>query len=322
MRRTTKRDMLLALATATLPALAAAQSPWPDGPVRILTPSPPGGSVDAVARVLADGLGRRYGEAWFVENRPGADGVVAAEAFVLSRPGSTLFFSAAGIYTAAPLMFAPLPYDTLTELIPIMAPVTDFVGFVVRPDAPATTLPDFLLRAKAMPGQLTWATAPGAYLVLNAYFRANGIDVTYVSYRALTTMLPDVMAGRLDIAYLPLTPSLPLIRDGRLRLLAVTNAERAAAVPDVPTVRELGFPSLELEGFPGMFGWKGMPGELRDEIAAHMCDIVAEPAVAQKLLGIGLSPRRSTPARFEADLRRVGALYAEAARRYGVRPPD
>ncbi|WP_198369724.1 Bug family tripartite tricarboxylate transporter substrate binding protein [Roseomonas rosulenta] len=287
MRRTTKRGVLLAAATATLPALASAQSPWPGGPVRILTPSPPGGSVDAVARVLATGLGRRYGDAWFVENRPGADGVVAAEAFVLSRPGSTLLFSAAGIYTAAPLMFAPLPYDTLTELIPITAPVTDFVGFVVLPDAPATRLPDFLLRAKAMPRQVTWATAPGAYLLLSAYFRANGIDVTYVSYRALTTMLPDVMAGRLDIAYLPLTPSLPLTCDRRLRLLAVTNAERAAAVPDVPIGRELAFPELELEGFPGMFGWKGMPSARRDEIAAHMCDIVADPAVAQKLLGMG-----------------------------------
>ncbi|GGJ43829.1 Bug family tripartite tricarboxylate transporter substrate binding protein [Neoroseomonas lacus] len=322
MNRTTKRDLVMILATVAAPAVASEQSSWPEGPVRILTPSPPGGSVDLVARLLANGLCRRYGQDWIVENRPGADGVVAAQAFVLSRPGSTLLFSAAGIYMAAPLMFAPLPYDTATELVPIAAPVTDFVGFFVRSDTPATSLGDFLSRAKAMPRQFTWATAPGAYLMLNAFFRANGIDIIYVGYRALTAMLPDVAMGRLDMAYLPLAPSLSMVRDGRLRLLAVSNAERAAAMPDVPTARELGFPTLELESFPGLFGWKGMPMVLRDEIAAYMRDIIAEPAVTERLLAIGLVPRPSTRARFEADLRHVGALYAEAARRYGARPSD
>lgn len=323
MSRTTKRDLIMFLAAAAAaPALASEQSSWPDGPVRILTPSPPGGSVDLVARLLADGLSRRYGQDWIVENRPGADGVVAAEAFVLSQPGSSLLFSAAGIYMAAPLMYAPLPYDTATELVPIAAPVTDFVGFFVRSGAPLTSLGDFFSRAKAMPQQFTWATAPGAYLMLNAFFRNNEIDIIYVGYRALTAMLPDLAMGRLDMAYLPLAPSLPLVRDGRLRLLAVSNAERAVAAPDVPTVRELGFPALELESFPGLFGWKGMPMALRDEIAAYMRDIIAEPAITERLLAVGLVPRLSTRARFEADLRHVGALYAEAARRYGARPSD
>jgi tripartite-type tricarboxylate transporter receptor subunit TctC len=277
--------------------------------------------VDATARLLADGLGRRYNGAWYVENRPGADGVVAAQAFVLSQPGSALLFSASGIYTAVPLMFSPLAYDTKSDLVPIGTPVTDFIGFFVPQDGPATTLPAFLSVARERPRHLTWAAA-GAYLVLNAYFRESGIELTYVSYAALTGMLSDVAGGRLDLAYLPLAPSLPLVRAGRLRLLAVSNPGRSPAAPDVPTVRELGLPGLEFESFPGLFGWRGMPEALRDEIAAHMRDIVASAAVAERLASIGLAHRLSTPASFEADLRRMEGLYAEAARRYGVRPSD
>jgi tripartite-type tricarboxylate transporter receptor subunit TctC len=321
MRLTSRRGLMGVAAVLAAPKRLAAQSAWPDRTVRIITPSPPGSSVDATARLLVEGLGRRYGGTWYVENRPGADGVVAAQAFVLSPPGSALLFSASGIYTAVPLMFSPLPYDTKAELVPIGTPVTDFIGFFVPQDGPAATLSGFLDLARERPRRLTWAAA-GAWLVINAYLRANGIELTYVSYAALTGMLADVAGRRLDLAYLPLAPSLPLVRSGRLRLLAVSSAGRAPAAPDVPTVRELGLPELEFESFPGLFGWRGMPGALREELASHMRDIVADAAVAERLAGIGLTPRLSTPASFEADLRDVEGRYAEAARRYGVRPPD
>lgn len=322
MKQVTRRILLatplLAGATSTL----RAQPSWPDQPVRIMTPSPPGSSVDAAARILADGLGRRYGQSFVVDNRPGADGVVAAEAFVRSRPGSTLLFAAAGLYTAAPLMFAPLPYDTAADLVPVASAVTDFLGFIVPPARGDDSLAAMLARAKANPGRMTWAAAPGAYLMVNAFLRSQGIEITYVNYRALTAMLPDIATGRLDMAYVPLTPTMPLVREGRVRLLAVSNATRSQAAPDVPTTAEAGFPDFELEGFPGLFGWRGMPLPLREEIAAHVRAIIAEPAAVERFATLGLAPRPSTPASFEADLRRVGAVYAEAARRFGAKPAD
>ncbi|MBL6456614.1 tripartite tricarboxylate transporter substrate binding protein [Belnapia sp. T6] len=317
------RRGLLASPVLLVPASQGhATGRWPDQPIRILTPSPPGSSVDAAARVVADGLARRYEQSFVVDNRPGADGVVAADAFAKSRPGSTLLFCASGLYTAAPLMFAPLPYDTEAELLPIASAVTDFLGFVVPPGALATTFDAVIARARGNPGWMSWAAAPGAYLVINAFFRAAGIEASYVNYRALTAMLPDVAMGRLDLAYVPLTPTMPLVRDGKLRLLAVSNATRAPVAPDIPTVREAGFPDLENEGFPGLFGWKGMPMALREQVAAHMRAIVGDPAAIERFGSLGLAPRPATPASFTADLQRVTRRYTEAARRYGAKPVD
>lgn len=318
---TGRRLLPLLLITPATPGRASQLAAWPARPTRILTPSPPGSSVDAVARLLADGFGRRCGGTWFVENRVGAEGVVAAQAFVRSPPGSALLFSASGIYTAAPLMFSPLPYDTKTELVPIGAPVTDFIGFFAPRNAPTTTLSSFFTHAREKPSQLTWAAA-GAFLLLNAYFRSSGLQINYVGYPSLTGILSDVAAGRLDLAYLPLAPSLPLVQDGQLRLLAVSNPERAPAAIDTPTVRELGFPDLEFESFPTLFGWREMPAQLRQEVAAHMHGIISEPPVSERLRSLGMVPRPSTTASFEADLRRTESMYAEAARRYGVRPSE
>lgn len=318
-----RRALLAAPALLAMPATGLAQpAAWPAQAVRIVTPSPPGSSVDVVARVIADGLSRRHGQPFVVDNRPGADGVIAADNFAKSRAGSALLFAAAGLYTAAPLMFAPLPYDTAAELIPIGAAVTDFLGFVVSPQAVARSLQDLLALVREQPGRLSWAAAPGAYLFINAFLRSRDLAMNYVNYRALTAMLPDVATGLLDLAYVPLTPAMPLVNEGKLRLLAVSNSERSAAAPGVPTVREIGLSALEVDGFPGLFGWRGIRDALRDRLSQELAEIVHEPAAVERFARIGLAPRGHAAARFAADLATYAARYAEAARLYGARPAD
>ena len=320
----TRRSLLAATGATALSGRLHAQtrSDWPVQPVRIVTPSPPGSSVDVVARILAEGLARRYSQPFLVDNRAGADGVIAADNFAKSRPGTALLFSAAGLYTAAPLMFAPLPYNTTEELIPISSAATDFLGFIVPPASPARSLTELLELARRRPGQMSWAAAPGAYLFINAALRGDGLDMNYVNYRALTGMLPDVSTGRLDVAYVPLTPTMPLVQERKLTLLAVSNTMRSPAAPDVPTAREIGLPQLEMDGFPGLFGWRGITEELRNQLAGQVREIVQESSAVERFQKIGLAPRGSTSAEFSEELTRVARRYGEAARLYGAKPVE
>jgi tripartite-type tricarboxylate transporter receptor subunit TctC len=319
------RRALLSLPVAlAMPGVLRAQGrpDWPTQPIRVVTPSPPGSSVDVTARVVAEGLTRRYPQPFVVDNRAGADGIIAGDNFTKSRPGTALLFAAAGLYTAAPLMFAPLPYNTSEELIPISSAATDFLGFIVPPTSPVQSLRELFELARQRPGAMTWAAAPGAYLFINAALRGDGLDMSYVNYRALTSMLPDVSTGRLDVAYVPLTPTMPLVQERKLTLLAVSNTIRSPAAPDVPTAREIGLPQLEMDGFPGLFGWRGMPRDLRDQLASHVREIVHESSSVERFQRIGLAPRGSTAAEFTEELTRVALRYGEAARLYGAKPVE
>lgn len=315
-------------ATLALPALlvgqgALAQANWPTQPVRIISAGTPGGSTDVMGRLLAEALSARLGRPMPVEARPGAQGVVAIQAFVQAPAGSALFLTHAGAITTTPLIMPNLPYDTWADLVPIAPIATDFLAYAVHSRFPATTMAEFFARVRANPGRHSWCSAPGAtYLLTNAQFMRDRLDATFVNYSTTTAATTDTAEGRVDMAVMPLTTNiLPFLRDGKLRVLAVTNAVRSPAAPDVPTVREAGFPDLEVEGFPGILGWRGMPEALRTRLSGLIQEIIQEPAMKARLADFGMIPRPSTPESFARDLRSLYDRLAEIARLYGAQPP-
>jgi tripartite-type tricarboxylate transporter receptor subunit TctC len=292
-------------------------------PTRLIVPASAGSAPDVAARLLAEGLSRRRGHPVAVENRAGADGVLGAEAFAQARPGEALFFSFSGPATIAALMQARLPYDPEADLVPVHATVTDFLGLFVAPTLPVQSVAEFVEHVRARPGTLNWWGAPGGpELNFRNFLRqAGGLDMAFVAYRGSPPALLDLANGRIHATLSPLAPALPLAREGRIRLLAVTNRTRAKAAPEAPTVVEAEAPALEMEGLLGLYGWRGIPEATRAELAAQAQEALADPGVAERLLTAGMEPRGpGSPAAFAAELAGFRTRWAALAREFGIRP--
>ena len=301
-----------------IPGLALA---WPERVVRLVTPTAAGGGSDAVARTLAEALGKRWNRAVVVDNRPGADGLIAIEAFLNARDGHTLLFSFSGVATVNMLLHDKLPYDPMRDLLPISPAVRDFVGVVAAPSAHIESLRDLVTVARAKPGALNYTTVPsGPYLAFLALQKRAGIELSFIAYRNPLGALPDLVEGRIQIAVLPLSPILGHVKAGSLKLLAVTNHQRAPAVPDVPTVAEAGYPDAAFDGILGLFAPKDMPSERRERLAREVRSGVEEPEVAERLRKLGYVPYATSPTDFAIWLEDQRVKWAALARAYGARP--
>lgn len=323
------RRASLALGATALGAWSAghsvhAQTTTAPGSMRLIVSAQAGTAPDLAARLLAGGLSRLRGHLIVIDNRPGADGVLAAEAFSQARPGDALFFSFAGVKTVVPLMMDRVPYDADADLVPLHAFATDFLGLCVSPALPVRNVLELTDYVRGRPGTINWFSAPGpGYLTFRNFMRASGgLDMTFVSYRGAPPALLDLASDRIQVALSPLASVLPLLREGRVKMLLVTNRTRATALPDMPTATEAGAPSLDLEGIMSLFGWRDMPEAARQEMAAQAQHVLADPAVVQGLRAAGMEPRGSaSPAAFADELAEHRSRWARLARDFGARPP-
>jgi tripartite-type tricarboxylate transporter receptor subunit TctC len=315
---------VIAAAASSQPVRAQPPRLIADGarPARMINPAAVGSAPDLAARILAEALARRRGHPMVVENRVGADGTIAADAFVRSPPGEALFFSFSDVLTVAPLMHERVPYDPEADFTPLSVVADDLFAVSVGPGLPARTLEDLVVLARARPGALNWFASPGTpYLAFRVFLRDAGIDMTYVSYRGAPPALLDLAAGRIQAALTPLAPALPLAREGRTRLLVATTPERPSVMPDLPTTAEAGMPGFRITGLLGLFGWRGMPDAVRDDLSAQTRAIVAEPATTERFRAVGMAARGSTPAAYAEELARSRARWAALAREFGTKPP-
>ena len=305
-------------AIQSLPSQAAQ---WPERSIRILVPSAPGGSIDVVARLFAEQLSQRWARPIVVDNRPGADGILAVQALQQAGDGHTLLLAFPGVVTVVPLLHERLPYDPASDLLPISSVAFDFLTLAAGVHLHADSLNDLVGLARSRPGQLNWAAPPGApYLTFLEFQRRAGIEMAYVSYRSSILALPDLMTGQIHVVVTPLSSALPLARDGKLKLLAVSTLQRAPASPDIPTVSEAGYPELTVEAPLGLFGPKGMPPDLRERISADVQAIATEPAILKRLEAIGMLAKASTPAEYAATLEEQRVRWAALARAYDIHP--
>ena len=288
---------------------------WPQRTVRLIVPVPAGGASDFSARLFAERLSQRWGQAVIVENRPGADGVIGVAAFLNTDDDHTLLYAVSAVYTVLPITHAKLPYDPLRDLVPI-SPTSDVVLAIAVPEKKSSHSLDGLVQAaRAQPGKLNWASSPGLPpFVVGGFFKNLKLDLAAIYYRDLAPALQDLGEGRIDLFVHALSVIMPQVQSGRARLLAVASDVRVPLAPDVPTVTEAGFPELRMDGVVGFFGKRGMPDALRDRIAADVRAIANDPGIGERLAAVGQTARPGTAAEFTALLDQYHRRLANLAK--------
>jgi tripartite-type tricarboxylate transporter receptor subunit TctC len=319
------RALLCALAYAGLavgmPATANAQT-YPDKPIKLIVPYPPGGPVDAMARFVAQPLSVRLGQSVVVDNRPGAGGTLAARAAASAEPdGYTLLLGSSGSLAIAPALYANLDYNPFKSFAPI-ATVSSLPNLmVVTPEIPARTVPEFIAYAKAHPGKLNYgaslATPPH---LLSALFAAEaGIDVVYIPYKGSAPSVTDLLGGRTQWTVDGLTILYPLVKQGKLRALAIATSQHWPELPDVPTLVECGFPDFTLEAWTGVVAPAGTPAPIIDKLNAAINADLRTPELEAGLHALGAVLKTGSPQDFAAFLADQVPRWAKAVKVAGVK---
>lgn len=312
--------VLATLLVALFSATASAQ--YPSKPVRIIVPFGAGSSTDIVARILAPPLAQTLGQPVLVENRPGADGAIAAEAVAKSAPdGHTLLLSTNSPHSAAPHLKKKLPYDPFADFTPIT-----FVGrytffIVVHPGVPSAALADFVGYARANPGKLNYATGNTSSIVLTGMFLSlAGLQLVHVPYKTEPIAIPDLLQGQVQLMISSYATVAPHVRDGKLRALATTLDRRSPLLPDVPAITETGMAKFPIVSWAGLFGPAKLPKDIVDRLNRDVVAIIARPEVREQLTRQAFDGASSSPDELAAFVREQYEIWGKAIRDAGIQP--
>jgi tripartite-type tricarboxylate transporter receptor subunit TctC len=311
----------LVIASAASCTGAAGPTEWPTRPVKVIVPFGPGSGTDLVTRLLAPRLSERWRQPVVIDNRPGADGVVGVQGFVLANDQHTLLFTPAGQITLSPLMHDELPFDPIRDLVPIAAAVDASIGIAVGKAVPAKSLANLSTLARSHPERYLWAGIPGMPdLIFKAFLTLEKVRMKHVPYRVQSMALQDLGAGRIHVLAASVATLSPVLQSGAARLLAVATSERIAAAPDVPTMKEAGQPALTSDGSWGFYGWRDMPTTLRDRISDDIRHALDDAALAAKLAAMGLTVRPAGAAEFAHAVEEQRRQVQEMANIIGLKP--
>lgn len=294
----TRRGLLAASGIAAIAPRAMAQA-YPTRVVTVIVPYPPGGPTDSVARLYADRLGELLGQRFVVENRPGAGGAIGVALAARAAPdGYTLLLGTAGTQTTVPVLQRPPPYDPVRDFSAISLLTIAPMVLSVSNALPVRTVAEFLDYARRNPGQLNFGSdghgstthLAGELLKIRA-----GIEMQHVPYRGTAQVITAIVGGELPVGITGSTNAIPLHRDGRLRILAVTGATRTPALPDIPTLQEAGVADFDVSSWFAFFAPAGTPIGIRRQLASEIRRIAELPDVQQRMLALGQESRASTP---------------------------
>ena len=310
---------LFGMAALLVPQAQAETQAWPQRPVKFLVPFGPGAGVDIGARLLADRLTARWGKPVVIENRPGADGLVAIQAFLAANDDHTLLASPSGSFTVHPFQYEKLPY-TPADLVPLARISNTILGVGVPESMKISTLAEFVTRARAEPGKFNAAVVPGITEFTFDYFvKTAGLTLQKVPYRDIVQAATDLGEGRLQVYMSSYAILQPQTEAGRIRPIVVNGRERAPILPNVPTAGEAGFPALEVEGLVGLFGPKGMSNALREKIAADVVAATNDPAMSARLSATAQMVNPGGAAEFTASIDHQRAQIAKIAQELGIK---
>jgi tripartite-type tricarboxylate transporter receptor subunit TctC len=301
----------------------AAQA-WPDKPVRLVVAYPPGGGIDVMARQIAEKLAARWGQAVVVENRPGANTIIAADA-VAKAPadGYTVLMTTDATFSINPHLYAKLPYDAERDFVPVTMLVLLQQLLVAHPSLPADTLPELIKLAKAKPGAIRYASyGSGSQPHLSGEmlkYKA-GIDLLHVPYKGISLAVPAVMANEVELTFAGIATSMPQLRAGRIKAIAIGGAQRSPLLPQVPTFAELGYPEVETHAWFGLFLPAKSPAEAVMRIYSDTRRILEEPEFRQKqLVDKGYEVVGSSPAEFASYIGKDRASRGRAVKISGAK---
>lgn len=310
--------VLLALAST-----ADAQN-WPAKPIRIISPYPPAGANDLLARIIAPKLSEQLGQPVVVENRAGATGNIGAE-LVAKAPadGYTLLMGQAGNLTINISLMAKMPFDPVRDFSPVTMVASTPNVLVVHPSLPVRTVKDLIALAKAKPGQINYATSgigsPG-HLAAELLNKSAGIRLVHIPYKGAAPALLDVVAGNAHLYFTSAVSAQPFIPSGRLRMVAVASAKRSPSLPEVPTVAEAGFPEFDVSSWWGVVAPASTPREVVMRLQVEIHRVIALPEIRTKLAEQGLDIATNTPEQFAAYIKSETAKWAKLIREVGVKP--
>lgn len=312
------------LAFILAPSPAAAQS-YPNRPVRMVVPLPPGGANDLLARLFTERLGAALGQPIIVENRPGAGGNVGT-AYVANQPGDghTLLISSS-THVVNQSFFAKLPYDPIRDFEPVTQAVTVPFVMVVNAAVAATDLNQLLALARAKPGTVTYGTAgigTPHHLAAEMLRTLAGVDIVHVLYKGAGGLMPALISGEVTFSIAGAAPVLPHIRSNKLRALATAGATRTKVLPEVPTIAEAGpLPGYQIDVWLGVLAPRGTPRAIVDRLNAEIVKIIRDPQIEQeRLLPVGMESVGSTPERLLEVMKADLVKYADIARSANIRP--
>jgi tripartite-type tricarboxylate transporter receptor subunit TctC len=315
---------IVAILTMLLVAGAAiAQTNYPDRPIRIIVAFPPGGPSDIVARLMADKLTEALSKPAFVENVSGASGNIGTERVARSAPdGYTLLISAPGPLVVNPALYQKLPFDPIRDLAPISQLCFTPNVLVVNNDVPVKSVQELIALARQNPGKLSYASGGAGtsnHLAAELFKFRTGINLQHVPYRGVSVSVPDIVGGRIPVAFLSTPTALPLARDGQLRALAVASATRWPAAPEIPTIDEAGVRGFSSAVWHSLLAPAGTPPAIIERLHRETIRILALPDVRKKFDDQGLAVIGSTPAEFAALIKDEGQLWAKVIKQAGLK---
>jgi len=301
--------------TASLPAAAQ----YPAKPVKIVIGSVAGGASDVAARIVAQSMAKSLGQPVIVENRPGANGLIAAQA-VFSAPadGHTLLWAFASM-SAFPFLFKSSPFESLNEMTPISTTCRLPFGMYIHPGVPAANMPEFIAYARANPGKLTYATGPlSEFMAATQFMRATGTQMIRVPYKGGAQAITDLVAGNVQVYFTPMSQGLPFARESRLRMLATMLPERTPLAPEVPTMKEAGLASVGFPTWNALVGPPRMPRDVADRLSREVRKALQDKEVRAALAAQYLEPLASNPEELAAAIAEYTELWRTFVKEHDI----
>ena len=309
------QKLLVSLGFALSAQLAAAQA-FPDRPITLVVPNPPGGLVDTSARLLSEPLARVIGQPIIVDNKPGASGNTAYQSVAKAKPdGYTLLISYSGYHVGNPALFDKLPWDPVKDFSPVALLTVSTNVIAVHPSVPVNNLKEFIAYAKANPGKLNYASQGNgsvSHIGTEIFKQTTGVEMVHVPYKGSGPAIQDVLAGQVQV-FISTPPSLMQhVQSGKLKGLAVTGKNRHPGMPNVPTTAEAGLPSFQLESWVALYAPAGTPAPVINKLSESVKQSLALPEVKDRSDAAGVELRYLNPAQMDALLKKELPYWSKA----------
>jgi tripartite-type tricarboxylate transporter receptor subunit TctC len=309
------KPMMCALLAASLPVSASAAEPYPSKPVRMIVAVPPGGPADTLARLVAPKLTDSLGQTVVVDNRPGANGIIAYEMTARAPADGYTFTAVAAGVVINPSLYHKVPYDPLKDFAPLTLGITVPNILVVHPTVPVKSVKELIAHAKAQDGKLAFASAgngTSGHLALELFRQTANVDVVHVPYKGGGPALADLIGGQVQALFSIALAAMPHIKSGRVRPLGITSAKRSAVAPDLPTVAEAGgMPGFEVIGWFGWLAPAALPRPVVQRLNKELVAALESPDVRARLASQSTEPVGNTPEEFAAFMKREYEKWAK-----------
>ncbi len=310
----------LGILLGALLVFAAHAQVYPAKPIRLVVPWPAGGTTDILGRIVGQKLSETWAQPVVTDNRGGASGNIGTEAVVKSpADGYTLLFGSMSTHTMNQFLYSRMAYDPVTDVAPISLVANVASVLVAHPSLPARNVKELIALAKARPGQLNFASGSSVYQLCGELLKLTaGINMVHVPYKGGSQALIDLLGGQVEMLFTGAPVTMPHVKSGKLKVLAVTNSKRATVLPDVPTIGET-LPDYEFNNWYGVFAPAGTPRAIIDRVNAEVARVLGLPDIREKFMALGADPTPSTPERFAAVIRTDAERAGRIIKAAGVR---